>query len=83
MVRNIDSSIGVEKKKGMMGPFFKPIHVRTRVHPVCATRASRILVASTDDIVHGTGSRFDSKRKRRGEEISRAASRTSDREIAR
>lgn len=68
VVRNIDSSIGVEKKKGMMGPFFKPIHVRTRVHPVCATRASprRILVASTDDIVHGTGSRFDSKRKRRG-----------------
>lgn len=86
VVRNIDSSIGVEKKKGMMGPFFKPIHVRTRVHPVCATRTSprRILVASTDDIVHGTGSRFDSKRKRRGGDLPRRFSheRPRNREIS-
>lgn len=58
-----------------MGPFFKAIHVRARVS---ALASRRILVASTDDIVHGTGSRFDSSKRRGRPLLARATKKSRD-----
>ena len=61
-----DSEYRFLEEKGDDGTVFLNRYTCAHVYtPRVWDGPRRILVASTDDIVHGTGSRFDSKRKRR------------------